>query len=414
MRLPFCVEDLTVNINDETSKLRILFISQHYAPEPLPAETLCRGLAQEGQEVHVLTGVPNYPEGKIYPGYEHGKNRKEILGDIPVERVFTIPRGRSLLFRVLNYYSFALSSCLRVLRKEETYDCVLVYQSSPVMMAYAGILYARKHGIPLILYCADLWPLSLKAGGIPEHSLIWKHYRNVSARIYRSACRILITSEGFRQYLTDEFGIPEDRIRLVPQSGGNEEIHPKRHETMNLLYAGNLGMAQNTGLIAECAEDVQRLGLRDHGREICFQIVGSGSCASQLEQRKKTFGLKNMHLFGRISGKDLVPFLEHADAGIVSLSSESGIADVIPAKYQTCLSAGLPVLTNNGTAAARLMSCQKTGIRACRLSDCLLWYLNEDRRRMAETCRSVYESTYSLKTMITAVAEELRSATEDI
>jgi len=177
---------------NETSKLRILFISQHYAPEPFPAETLCRGLAMD-HEVHVLTGVPNYPEGEIYPGYEHGEKRKELLDDIPVERVFTVPRRKSLLFRVLNYYSFALSSCLHAMRMNGEYDCVLVYQSSPVMMAYAGILYAWKHGIPLILYCADLWPLSLKAGGIPEHSLIWKHYRNVSARVYRSAHRILIT-----------------------------------------------------------------------------------------------------------------------------------------------------------------------------------------------------------------------------
>ncbi|MBQ9152511.1 MAG: glycosyltransferase family 4 protein [Solobacterium sp.] len=398
---------------NETSKLRILFISQHYAPEPFPAETLCRGLATD-HEVHVLTGVPNYPEGEIYPGYEHGEKRKELLDDIPVERVFTVPRRKSLLFRVLNYYSFALSSCLHAMRMNGEYDCVLVYQSSPVMMAYAGILYAWKHGIPLILYCADLWPLSLKAGGIPEHSLIWKHYRNVSARVYRSAHRILITSEGFRQYLRDEFGIPEERIRLVPQCGGNEEIHPAVHETMNLLYAGNIGMAQNTGMIADCAEEVQRLGISDHGRKICFQIVGSGSCASQLEQRKKASGLADMHLYGRISGKDLVPFLEHADAGIVTLSSDNEIADVIPAKYQTCLSAGLPMLANDGTAAAHLMSIQKTGIRASGLSDCLLWYLNEDRKRMAETCRRVCQSTYSLSKMISAVTEELRSALEEI
>ena len=126
--------------------MKILIVCQHYWPEPYPLPDLCEELAGRGHTVHVVTDVPNYPMGVIYPEYRKGQNRRQERGGVEITRTFTIGRRKNLLFRFLNYYSYAISSTLYVSRLKEEYDVVLAYQTSPVMMASAAMAYGKKHG----------------------------------------------------------------------------------------------------------------------------------------------------------------------------------------------------------------------------------------------------------------------------
>ena len=125
--------------------MKILVVCQHYAPEPFTLPDICCELVAQGHEVDVITGVPNYPMGVIYADYRHGKNRDELLNGVKVHRTFTIARGTGAIRRLLNYYSFALSSSIYASKLKKSYDVVFVNQLSPVMMACAGIKYKKKH-----------------------------------------------------------------------------------------------------------------------------------------------------------------------------------------------------------------------------------------------------------------------------
>ena len=144
-----------------------------------------------GHEVHVVTGYPNYPEGILYEGYGKGKHIDEVINGVKIHRCFTIPRESGTLKRMLNYYSYAISASAYVLSKKcvssdgKSFDVVFCNQLSPVMMADAAIAYKKKYKVPIIMYCLDLWPESLIAGGITRESIIYKYYHLVSKRIYK-------------------------------------------------------------------------------------------------------------------------------------------------------------------------------------------------------------------------------------
>ena len=167
--------------------MKILVVCQYYYPEPFRITDMCEELVKRGHIVTVVTGTPNYPMGEIYKGYENGKKKDETINGVRVHRCFTIGRKGGTIKRFLNYYSYAISSSLHTLFMRENYDVVFVNQLSPVMMACAGIVYKKTHHKRLVLYCLDLWPASLCAGGVKDSSIIYKVFQKISAKIYSKA-----------------------------------------------------------------------------------------------------------------------------------------------------------------------------------------------------------------------------------
>ena len=141
--------------------MKLLVVCQYYYPENFQVTPICEQLAQDGYEVTVLTGLPNYPTGVIPPEYRTGR-WDEVIRGVRVIRCHEIGRKTGPLFLALNYLSYCLSSALMVGKLPIDFDAVLVYQLSPVFMALAGKKYAKKRGVPLCIYCCDIWPESLK------------------------------------------------------------------------------------------------------------------------------------------------------------------------------------------------------------------------------------------------------------
>ena len=165
-------------------KKKILVVSQNFYPEQFRINDICKELVLRGHDVTVLTGLPNYPKGKIFEGYEGKQKRKEIYEGIKIIRTYERERksgGALNLF--LNYYSFVLSSKKMVKKLEKDFDLILVNQLSPVMQTYCALDYKKKFKVPVLLYCLDLWPASLSAGGV-SGGPIYKYFHKVSKKIY--------------------------------------------------------------------------------------------------------------------------------------------------------------------------------------------------------------------------------------
>ena len=124
--------------------MKILVVCQHYWPEPYPLPDICEELVRRGHSVDLITDVPNYPMGITYPNYKNGQRRKEKHNGVHITRVFTIARRHNAVFRLLNYYSFMLSSTWYAKHLKEEYDVVFTNQTSPVMMSNAAFAYAKK------------------------------------------------------------------------------------------------------------------------------------------------------------------------------------------------------------------------------------------------------------------------------
>lgn len=394
--------------------MKILVVCQHYWPEPFPLADTCEELVRRGHVVHVVTGIPNYPMGYIYEDYKNGRNRRQEKNGVTINRTFTVGRRHNVLFRMLNYFSYAISSTLYVRRLKEEYDVIYTNQSSPVMMVNAAMAYAKKWKKKTVLYCMDLWPASLAAGGIGEQSPIYKLFRRISARLYRKADRILITSQMFREYFKSEFDIEDDRIAYHPQYADSRfDLLPDREPdgTINLTFAGNIGSAQSIPTILHAAKL-----LNDHP-ELRWHIVGDGS---ELENSKKLcaeLGLTNVIFHGRRPTEEMPSYYAMADAMLVTLTADPLISMTLPGKVQTYMAAGKPIIgaaRGEIPAVLKAANCGYCGKAedAESLADAVRQFLNcEDKKQLGEKARAYYLAHFTREKFMDNLEKELLAAT---
>lgn len=340
--------------------MRILVVCQHYYPEPLRVADICEGLVKRGHDVTVITDVPNYPMGKVYSGYEKGKKRTETINGVKVHRCFTIARRSGFIWRVLNYYSYALSSAFFARKLKDEYDVVFVNQLSPVMMAYAGIAYKKKYNKKLLMYCLDLWPESLVAGGVKRGSLIYKYYHWVSSRVYKQVDKILVSSHSFKYYFEDEFGITEDKLDYLPQYSETiftyDACKKTKGDTVDLMFAGNIGAAQSVDTIIKAAK------LTSDAEHIRWHIVGDGSEIDNCKKITQELGVQNVIFHGRKSVEEMPEFYSMADAMIVTLFDDPFISLTLPGKVQSYMAAGKPIIAAANGEIEKVIKDSKCGI----------------------------------------------------
>lgn len=389
--------------------MKILVICQYYHPEPFRISDICEELVRHGHEVTVVTGVPNYPEGIVYNGYENGAHRDEIINDVQVYRCNTIARKTGTLYRFLNYYSYADSSTRFIKTLPGDFDVVFINQLSPVMMAKAGIKYANLHRKPCILYCLDLWPESLIAGGIGKGSKIYNHYHRVSERIYRAVDRILITSRSFSEYFEKEFGIDKRKISYLPQYAEDlfGDVPPKEPgDVCDLVFAGNIGTAQSVITIVKAAEILKDEPVR-------FQIVGSGIELDNLQKYVEEHGLTNVTFYGRRPLEEMPQFYAMADAMLLTLESDPILSMTLPGKLQSYMAAGKPVIAAIDGEARRVI--EESGCGFCgkaedekRLAENIMCFVkSKDKQALSDNARTYYEQHFDKHKFISRLIEEL-------
>lgn len=375
--------------------MRILVVCQHYYPEQFRITDICEELVRRGHEVTVLTGLPNYPMGKIFDGYRRGKKRDEVINGVKVHRCFTIGRRRGVFFRVLNYYSFAVSSTHYAKKLKEQFDVVFVNQLSPIMMARAGVTYKKKHHVPLVMYTMDLWPESLVAGGIKRGSLAYRHYHKVSEKIYKQADKILITSASFADYFEKEFGIRG--AEYLPQYAealfNPEECRREADGRVNLMFAGNIGAMQSVQTILEAAKLTRDI------ENLTWHIVGDGVEYEKVKTLAE--GMDNVVIHGRKPLEEMPNYYRMADAMLVTMKKDPIISYTLPGKVQTYLAAGKPIIGAIDGEAQRVIRDAECGYCADAeaaegLAECTRRFVeSQEKGDMAENAARYYNEKFS-------------------
>ena len=387
--------------------MRILVVCQHYYPEPFRLPDICETLVSKGHSVTVVTGTPNYPEGVIYEGYEKGKRADEVINGVRVHRCPLIPRKTGVLLRVLNYYSFVLSSQWYLRRCKEAFDVVFVNQLSPVMMAQAGLSWAKRHGKKCVLYCLDQWPESLLAGGIRKDSAVYNLFLKVSRKIYSSADEILVTSRGFTSYFENVLKVKNKTIGYLPQyaEGMFEELpQTEQKQQVDFVFAGNVGALQSVETIVEAA---QQLKDQEHIR---IHIVGGGIALDKCKAMAEN--LTNITFHGRHDISEMPAFYAMADAMLITMKDDPVLSATLPGKVQTYMAAGKPVVGSIGGETARVVNeealcgicCQPED--SAQLAEAIRQMADNDemRARCGENARRYYQQ-YFRKEQFFAVLE---------
>jgi len=399
--------------------VRILIVTQYYWPESFRINDLALGLRNRGHEITVFTGKPNYPSGRFFPGYSFFGRSLEDHHGVSVIRVPHFPRGGgSSLGLILNYLSFALlGSLLAPFRCTGAYDVIFVYEPSPVTVGLPALVLKWVKRAPALFWVQDLWPESLSATGVVRGRWILGLVNGLVRFIYRHCDLILVQSRAFTPYVEAQ-GVAAGRIRYYPNSA--EELYqpvsvdpqaPERQllpPGFRVMFAGNIGAAQDFETIIGAAER-----LRDAG-DIHWIIIGDGRLHEWLEQEIERRGLRcTVHLLGRHPVESMPRFFALADAMLVTLKNEPVFSLTIPAKLQSYLACGRPIVAALEGEGAKVIGESGAGVSvragdAAALADAVLTLYRTpapEREAMGQRGRDYFKRNFE-RTLLLAQIEE--------
>jgi lipopolysaccharide/colanic/teichoic acid biosynthesis glycosyltransferase len=348
--------------------MHILIVSQWFDPEPTFKGLLfAKELQRQGHQVSVLTGFPNYPGGRIYPGYRVRAFQHEVMEGVPVTRVALYPSHDNSGFkRALNYASFAASASIGALLVKRP-DVAYVYHP-PATVGLPAMVLKVLRGVPFVYDVQDLWPDTLAATGMINGSVTLSLVDRAMSRIYRMASRIAVLSDGFGAAL-ERRGISAGRLDIIPNWADEVQINVGPHaatadskwpagleDKFTVTFAGNLGKAQALETVLDAAEL-----LRDQD-EVRFLLVGGGVEASSLADEAKRRDLNNIMFIPRQPINEIGEFLFRSDALLVHLRDDPLFEITIPSKTQAYLMAGRPILMGVKGDAATMIEEAGAGI----------------------------------------------------
>jgi len=339
-------------------------LTQWFDPEPAyRGAEFATDLVRRGYDVEVVTGFPNYPTGKIYKDYKlkHIQKTQEASG-YSLTRLYLYPsHSGSKLGRILNYMSFFISSLLYLILFARKADLVYVYHppASPAIAATLSKFFRRW---PVVVEIQDLWPNTLKATKMISNDRVLLFVGGILRWMYLRVDHLIVQSWGFKAEIVSK-GVHRDKITTI-LNWANEDTKPvlthsvefSADHKFKLLFAGNMGKAQDLVSVLKAAEILKRTN-----SDIGFYFLGDGVEADNLKKYARERNLNNVSFWERVDSSDVKPYLEGADALLVHLSDDPLFEITIPSKIPTYFLAGKPIILGVSGDAARLINASKSG-----------------------------------------------------
>jgi glycosyltransferase involved in cell wall biosynthesis len=335
--------------------MRILFLTQWFQPEPFfKGLPFVKALQNRGHDVEVLTGFPNYPEGKLYPGYSICPCKPEVMDGIPVHRTALFPsHDASGLRRIINYLSFGLTSAVFGPFLIKKPDVIYVYNlvSLGLTSSILGMLYQ----CPVVYDIQDLWPDSVTHSGMMKQTMLLNILNILCRFVYRSASHITTLSPGMKAELVKR-GVPEANISVVynwcdESNSCNADNDNISSSDILVMFAGTMGIMQGLDTVLDSAQM-----LMDVEPKIKFVFVGGGVEQKRLKKSVVERKLNNVSFIKRQPPEKMGAILKAADVLLVHLKDTALFRITIPSKIQAYMFAGKPVLVGVQGDAADLIS----------------------------------------------------------
>lgn len=331
---------------------KILVVTQHFWPENFRINDIVDGFLQDGIAVDVLCGLPNYPQGEWFEGYSAAGPFDEEYHGAHLYRCREHPRrGNTSVNIFLNYVSWPCYAARALRRLPGGYDAVFCFNTSPVLMCWPAIRYARRSGVPFTNYVLDLWPENLYSV-LPVKSRILRGIAQaVSNRLYRQADRLIAMSVPLQQRLCQRTGKPERQVAVIPQYCEDFYAVPLPDAALrarfggrfNLVFTGTFTPAQSLETVISAVQKARAAG----ADSLHLLLVGDGMSRRALEETVQALGAEQaVTFYGSVPAADIPKFTALADALIVSLSDSPDLGLTVPAKVASYMAAGKPVLAS--------------------------------------------------------------------
>jgi len=331
--------------------MKILFITDNFPPEVnAPANRTfehCREWVKNGEEVTVITCFPNFPKGKIYPGFKNKWKKIEYIEGVKVIRVWSyISPNEGFIKRTLDYISFSLTSFLAGL----TINTDLIIATSPQFFTtISGRWLSFFKNKPWVLEVRDLWPESIVAVGAMKRNILIKYFEYIEKRMYKKASKIIVVTDSFKKNIIEK-NIDPSKIYIHKNGANLDFFKPTSKNTIleNELkikgkkvfaYIGTHGMAHGLDFIFR---SIKKLEIEKP--DFHFLFLGDGAERKKLIELKNTLKLTNVTMLPSVSKEDVIKYLSLMDYALVNLRKSETFFSVIPSKIFEAAAMEKPIL----------------------------------------------------------------------
>jgi len=388
---------------EHTQAKHILVISQYFYPENFRINDICTEWVKRGYKVTVITGIPNYPEGKFFDGYGYTKKRKEYWNGIEIIRIPLIPRGKSSIGMAANYISFPISGLFMNLFSDIKADYVFTFEVSPMTQALIGCWYAKKHHVPHYLYVQDLWPENVITVTGIHNPLIIKPIDRMVDYIYQNTDEIFTTSPSFVEAIRNrKVKVSKEKVHYWPQYA--EEFYkpvPRKavaeipeDDSFKIIFTGNIGTAQGLQLLPQAAELLKN-------EKVKFVIVGNGRYLDEFKKEIVSRNVENKFIMIPRQPAERIPeLLAACDAAFLSFQKDKLWEMTIPAKLQSYMACGMPIIAAAQGETKRIIEEAGCGV-CCEIGDAdelafsIIEMMNTDVIELRQKSRKYFEDHFS-------------------
>jgi len=326
--------------------MKILVISQYFYPENFRINDLVFSLKKRGHQIEILTGKPNYPKGDYFKGYSWDGPKKEEIEGIKVQRANLILRKKGGGIRLfLNYFSFVFFGLFKILKFKGDFEKVFIYAPSPITVGILGIIAAKKFNCKSYLWVHDLWPESVRVAGGIKSGFALGLVNQMTKLIYRFTDLLLVQSPEFKNYILNQ-GVRQSKIIYYPYYAEDFYKVVERDKSylsqfpkgFNLLFAGNIGVAQSFDTIVNAFEKLKEY-------DINLVVLGDGRYKSRIQEKINEKGLtEKFHFLGSFPPEQMPYYFTCADGLLITLKKADIFSYTIPGKLQSYLACGKPII----------------------------------------------------------------------
>ena len=389
-------------------KKHILVITQYFYPEEFRINDMCAEWVKRGYEVTVITGYPNYPQGEYYDGYGWFKHQKQIWRGVKIIRLPLMARKQGSVRLALNYLSFVVSGFIWAHTTKIKADYVFTFEVSPMTQALLGVWYSKRRKIPNYLYVQDLWPENVEIVTGIHSPLVLKPIGKMVDYIYKRCDVIFATSPSFVKEIQKRVKKNKDKVKYLPQYA-EEFYKPVERkpvpeipddDSFKIIFTGNIGKAQGLDILPKAAKLLK-------GKEnVKFVIVGDGRDKDNFLKQISDNGVQDMFIMiDRQPPKRIPELLAACDAAFISFMPDPLFEKTIPAKLQSYMACGMPIIASANGETKRIIekaecgSCSNIG-DVDGLIDSIKRMLSDSKTDKMKTNSKLYYDNKFEKTLI--------------
>lgn len=380
--------------------MKVLFLTQYFPPETGAPQnrlhSLANYLSEFGADVSVLTAMPNYPKSEVYDGYKGKWYSKEKDDTLNVYRSWIfVSTSKSIIARLLNYFSFVFTSLFIGLVKLKKHD-IIICESPPLFLGITALLLSFFKGSKLVFNVSDLWPESAEKLNIINNKLLLSISYKLEALIYKKSNFVSGQTQGIIDSVNSRFpkiptfllrnGIDTNQFKILGNRADFRETHQFNQTDFIIAYAGIIGHAQGLEILVEAANLLQQ------NKNIKFMLVGDGPVKDSLIKLAQKYTLNNITFINSIPRSQMPDVIAACDCYVTPLRKNDLFLGAIPSKIFEPLYFGKPVLLGvNGEAKALFVDEGK----------CALHFEPENLQQLVQGIKLLYSDAALYNTLST-------------